>query len=172
MILSPGRQSRGFSVKLIINLIGVIVLLGAGALGCDIINGKPSIIKDVEKEVEKEFRSDKPAESGDVEYKSIDETATLKVIAVSRHADLKALGRKLANETKDKSVFNIDIYDDEKEARSYKVRFDQNITPEDAAFEDNEEALVAIYRKDTSKGENYITIYRDISHEDVETIRF
>lgn len=172
MILSPGRQSRGFSVRLIINLIGVVVLLGAGTMSCDIIKGKPSIIKDVEKEVEKEFRSDKPSESDSMEYKTIDETATLKVIAVSPHTDLKALGRQLADETKDKSVFNIDIYDDENEARSYKVRFDPNITPEDAAFEDNEEALIAIYRKDASKGENYIMIYRDISHEDVETIRF
>ena len=49
---------------------------------------------------------------------------------------------------------------------------DPNISTEDAAYEDNEAHLVAVYKKNTNQGENYIEIYNDIGHDDVEIVRF
>jgi len=85
---------------------------------------------------------------------------------------LRAIGQMLAEEAKDKQLFEVLIYDDDNEARNYTIRYDKNISKEDAAYEDNEEHLVAIYKKNTSVGENYIEIYKDIGHEDVEIIKF
>jgi hypothetical protein len=142
------------------------------AVGCGIINDKPSIITDVERTVGKELSKEKESKPVSEEYKVIDETDVLKIIAVSPHADLKILGKRLADEAKEKSLVEVDVYDNENEARNYRVRFDPNITPEDAALEDNEDALVAIYKKNANTGDNYIEIYHDIAREDVEIIKY
>jgi hypothetical protein len=146
-------------------------LFSVGALGCDIIKGKPSIMTDIKEKFGRRVPQSS-SQSDSVEYKTIAETSTLKVIAVSPDADLKVLGRQLAREANDKTLLEVDIYDDENEARNYRVRFDPNISPDDAAYEDNWDDLVAIYKKNINNGENYIEIYNDVSHEDVEIIKF
>ncbi len=165
-------EERKSLLRFISVLFGAVFLFSTVFLGCDIVKEKPSIMTDIEKELGKEVSPETSSESSYVEYKTFEESKTLKIIAVHPHADLKVLGQQLANEAKDKALFEVDVYDDENEARNYRVRFDPNITSEDAALEDNEDALVAIYKKNTNKGENYIEIYHDIAREDVEIIRF
>lgn len=149
-------------------LFTVLFMLGLGILGCDIVKEKPSILTDMEKK----FGKNTPQGPGQAAYKTIEESTTLKIITVDPHEDLKALGQQLANEAKDKPVFEVDVYDDENQAKNYRIRMDPSISKEDAAFEDNEAHLVAIYRKNTNQGENFIEIYNDISHEDTEIVRF
>lgn len=163
-------QKRRSIASIIFVLFGAFLLAGTGLVGCDIIEEDTSTMKKIEKMFQKEApESSEPVQA---DYKTTEESTTLKIIAVDPHADLKALGERLAREAKDKPLFEVDVYDDENEARNYRVRFDPNITPEDAAYEDNWEHLVAIYRKNTNTGDNYIEIYNDISHEDVEIIKF
>ena len=168
----PGRQRKPLSVRLIIGAFCSCLFLIVAGPGCGIINDEPSIITDVEKGVEKELSQEQESKPDREEYKLIEETETLKIIAVVPHADLKVLGRQLADESKNKSLMQVDVYDSENEARNYRVRYDPNISPEDAALEDNEDALVAVYKKNANAGENYIEIYHDIAREDVEVVKY
>lgn len=152
-------------------MFGTALMLSINILGCDLIKEQVSLLGTIEKRFQKESTSE-TKETAKVQYKTVNESSTLKVIAVWAHEDLRALGQILSEEVKDKQLYEVLIYDDENEARNYTIRYDKNISKEDAAYEDNEEHLIAVYRKNTSSDENYIEIYKDIGHEDVEIIKF
>jgi len=152
-------------------LLGAMFMLCINSLGCDLIREQAALLGNIEKRFQNES-TEEIQEASKVEYKTVSESSTLKVIAVWAHEDMRALGQILADEAKDKQLFEVLIYDDENEARNYTIRYDKNITKEDAAYEDNEEHLIAIYRKNKNTAENYIEIYKDIGHEDVEIIKF
>jgi len=152
-------------------MFGAVLMLSVNILGCDLIKEQAALLGSIEKRFQKESTSE-TEEAPKAQYKTINESSTLKVIAVWAHEDLRAIGQMLAEEAKDKQLYEVLIYDDENEARNYTIRYDKNISKEDAAYEDNEEHLIAVYRKNRSAGENYIEIYKDIGHEDVEIIKF
>ncbi len=171
MILQNNRQKKKISVMLIITATFTASIFSVGIAGCGVVEKKSSVISDIEKRFGK--RVDKPSDdSGRVDYKTVEESSTLKVISVAPDEDLKELGKQLAQEAKDKSLLEVYVYDSENEARNYRVLLDPNISPDDAAYEDNWDHLIAVYKKNVNAGENYIEIYNDVSHEDIEVVKF
>jgi len=171
MILQNNGQKKKNSVMLIITATVTAFVLNIGLVGCSVVEKKPSIISDIEKKFGK--RVDKPSNDSDrVGYKTVEESGTLKVISIAPDEDLKDLGKQLAKEANDKSLMEVYVYDSENEARNYRLLLDPNMSPDDAAYEDNWDHLIAIYKKNTNAGENYIEIYNDVSHEDIEVVKF
>ena len=67
-----------------------VFLLCLPNLGCSVIKGKPQVINDIEAKLNKKTPSSEPEK---IEYKTIEESDTFKVVSVDPHEDLKALRR-------------------------------------------------------------------------------